>query len=302
MNEIVFSDKGLSIERLRLLCDVARSGGIRAAVGDDPIRQSLASRQLKELGEYVHANLTQRIGRGLEMTEHGKKLAEISDEFFSKLENFLLDVRNAPSDFKLGVGDSIFQWQILPRMRDFDTTFPSTKLISFSFSAHDIIKSVEARRLDAGIVRRTAIGESDLSIERLGEIKYKLFIPNSLCRPTQRNQLPIIADMPFCTLTGNGEYARAMARFLSAFGGISALNCSSMTQVFAAVQSGQYAAVLPAEATNGLTPTTTKSFTLPELTSFTREVALIYRPDARESHDKSAILDFLSHSISKERT
>ena len=66
MNEIVFENKGFSLERLRLLCNVARMGGIRAAVGDDPVRQSLASRQLKELSEYANVELTKRIGRGID--------------------------------------------------------------------------------------------------------------------------------------------------------------------------------------------------------------------------------------------
>ena len=35
MYEYVLENKGLSIERLHLLCEVARAGGIKAAVGED---------------------------------------------------------------------------------------------------------------------------------------------------------------------------------------------------------------------------------------------------------------------------
>ena len=89
MNNIVFEHKGLSLERLRLLCDVARMGGIRAAVGDDPARQSLASRQLKELSEYANTELTKRVGRGIEVTQDGTELVNIGNEFFSKMSAFL---------------------------------------------------------------------------------------------------------------------------------------------------------------------------------------------------------------------
>ena len=117
MNGIVFENKGFSLERLQLLCDVARLGGIRAAVGDDPVRQSLASRQLKELSEYANTKLTKRVGRGIEVTREGSELANIGNEFFSKMSAFLQRTHNRPIDFRLGVGDSIFQWQILPNMK-----------------------------------------------------------------------------------------------------------------------------------------------------------------------------------------
>ena len=294
MNEIVFENKGFSLERLRLLCDVARMGGIRAAVGDDPVRQSLASRQLKELSEYAKVELTKRIGRGIEVTSEGKELVDIGNEFFAKLSAFLQRTHNLPIDFRLGVGDSIFQWQILPNMKEFENRFKSCKLISYSYSSSEIIKAVESRRLDAGIVRKSAITDTDLIAKQIGEVHYKLFVPADLCKAPRQNQLPGITQIPFCTLTGEGEYAKATIRFLSAFNGHPALNCSSMTQMFAAVQSGQYAAILPENAESGTNTTLTKTFTLPELAAFTRQISLIFKPDIRESKDKSAIIDFLS--------
>ena len=297
MNEIVFSNKGFSLERLRLLCEVARTGGIRTAVGDDPARQSLASRQLKELSEYAHIELTKRVGRGLVTTEAGTELAAIGNEFFSKMADFLQRAQNLPVDFKLGVGDSIFQWQILPRMKAFEARFKNVRLISYSYSTTEIIRSVESRRLDAGIVRRTALTDSELIAKHIGEIRYKLFIPGQLCRSAKRNQPPAISSIPFCTLTGDGEYAKAMARFLSAFNGTSALNCSSMTQMYAAVQSGQYAAILPANAELGISEPNAKVFTLPELAPFTRQISLIFKNDLKESSEKAAILGFLSTCI-----
>ena len=297
MYKIVFSNKGFSLERLRLLCDVARTGGIRAAVGDDPVRQSLASRQLKELNEYANTELTRRVGRGLEMTDAGKEFVEIGSEFFSKMETFLKHVRNLPVDFNLGVGDSIFQWQILPKMKTFETHFRNIRLISHSYSAPDIIKAVEARRLDAGIVRRTAVTDTELIVKHIGEIRYRLFIPRPFIKSLRHNQSPSISEIPFCTLTGDGEYAKNMTRFLAAFNGTSALNCSSMTQMFAAVQSGQYAAILPANAKSNLIEPATRVFTLPELAPFTRQISLIFKRDLKDSPEKNSILDFLSTCI-----
>ena len=301
MNEIIFTNKGFSLERLRLLCDVHRAGGIRAAVGDDPVRQSLASRQLKELGEYANAELTRRAGRGIEITPAGIILAEIGNEFFSKMAEFLQNTNNLPVEFRIGAGDSVFQWQILPFMKEFKEKFTSCKLIPYSYSSTEIIKAVEARTLDAGIVRQTAIADTSLIAKPLGKIHYRLFVPDQLCKTSTGNRLPPIAKIPVCSLTGEGEYAKATIRFLQAFSTQPALNCSSMTQMYAAVESGQYAAILPEHAVIGIDKTKTKVFSLPELTPFIRHLALIFNQDARNTQVKSEILDFLSTNISKRR-
>lgn len=299
MHEIVFEKKGLSIERLRLLCEVAQNGGIRAAVGDDPARQSLASRQLKELAEYVGVELCRRNGRTLEMTEAGDALATLGGEFLKKMESFLLSVRDQPVRFRLGVGDSIFQWYILPRMKEFQAASPRVQLQSFSYSTQEIIRKVEANVLDAGIVRGSALGRTDLVVRTIGEISYRLFVPLSLLEGGGRKSsgLPSLRSIPFCTLTGNGEYAHAMDMFQTAFNATPALSCSSMTQMYAAVESGQYAAVLPHQAQKSLGTDRTVSYALPELAAFTRRIALIYRPDAAAEESTRGTLTFLQTLI-----
>ena len=297
MYEYVIEKKGLSLERLHLLCEVAHAGGIKAAIGDDPVRQSLASRQLKELSEYVGHELCKKNGRGLEMTAAGQALADIGNDFFKKMDDYLRAMRNLPDNFSLGVGDSIFQWQILPKMKQFETEFPSTQLVSYSFPAFDIVKKVESRLLDAGIVRKSAVLQSELVCEEIGKIHYKLFIPEKLIPKQKHTGIPAIQNLPFCTLTGDGEYARAMTTLLSAFNARPSLNCSSMTQMYAAVQSGQYAAVLPQNAENGLGAEKVQCFTLPELAPFTRQIALIYKKDTSLSPIKQSVLAFLRTSI-----
>ena len=302
MNEIIFENKGLSLERLRLLCDVAHAGGIKAAVGEDLTRQSLASRQLKELSEYANVELTQRVGRGIIITEKGQELVKIGDQFFRQLTSFLQHTHNLPVDFKLGVGDSVFQWQILPNMKNFESRFQRIKLIPYSYSSAEIIKAVENRILDAGIVRKTALSDTDLIAKPMGEIKYKLFVPAQFCKTARQNQAPSISGIPFCTLTGEGEYTKSAKCFLSAFNGQPTLNCSSMTQMYAAVQSGQYAAILPENAEISINKSATKVFTLPELAPFTRHMVLIFKSDIRSSPDRSSILDFLSGCINRRVT
>ena len=68
--------------------------------------------------------------------------------------------------------------------------------------------------------------------------------------------------------------------------------------MYAAVQSGQYAAVLPANAEAGISQSTARAYTLPELTPFTRQIALVYKRETSIDPPKAEVLSFLRKSIS----
>ena len=293
MNTQILQRKGISIERLLLLCEISRKGGIRAAVGEDSARQSLASRQMKELSEYVGTDLLRRSGRSVELTDAGKELAGMSADFFHRLESFLADVQHRPELFKLGIGDSIFQWLILPNMKRFRQTFSNIELIPYGYPSGEIVRKVKSGELDAGIVRAQSFGSETFVVEEIGKIKYKLFIPEQLhVKIGRRNTSGLISTLPFCTLTGDGEYARSMKSFFAAFNGQSSLNCSSMIQMYNAVQTGEYAAILPEKSEWGFAAGTVQGITLPELAAFAHPIVLIYRSDVRKVPAKMHALDF----------
>lgn len=57
MFEHLFSERGLSLDRLKTLIEVARAGSIAAAARGDSARQSLYSRQIKELEEFFRRRI-----------------------------------------------------------------------------------------------------------------------------------------------------------------------------------------------------------------------------------------------------
>lgn len=283
-----------------LLCKISHSGGIKAAVGDDPARQSLASRQIKDLSDCVGLELCRRSGRTLEMTEQGQALADISTEFFRKLESFLCETRNLPRKFNLGIGDAIFQWQILPAMSDLNKTLPSPHIIPHSYNSTEIVKRTESGDLDAGIVRRSATTSTNLHCIPLGETSYRLFIPARHATTSNSEPFPLqINRIPFCTLTGNGTYTHALNQFLKTYNGGIALYCSSTIQMYAAVLSGQFAAVLPASAEIGFPVGSTTIFTLPELTTFTRQLTLVCRKDTLADPERRQVIETLTNVFKK---
>src|SRR5438067_271960 len=107
MFESLFARRGLSLDRLRVLCEVAEAGSIARAAGNDPVRQSQFSRQLKELEDFFEIQLTRRHGKGLVLTEMGKELVQIARESIRSLQDFKLRAGKKPLNISLGGGDSL---------------------------------------------------------------------------------------------------------------------------------------------------------------------------------------------------
>lgn len=306
MAESSANQKGLSLERLRTLRDVARAGGIRAAVGDDPVRQSLASRQLKELSECMGVRLTQRVGQRLGLTAAGKTLADIVQGFFLELERFDARQRGQPLQVSLGIGDSVFQWYLLPRLPDLHAACPGMYVVPHSMETVEIVRRVVAGQLDLGVVRASAADGHDLRKRSLGAIGYRVFAPRQLLPSAKQGAAAEKAlwTLPFGSLTGSGEYVRSVDALLSEHGIRPALRCSSLLQVFGAVQAGQYAAALPEGARAGFASDHAVEFNFTGLAAANRAMVLIWRPSLLRSEAghgaiKETLADILSEQITR---
>ena len=84
----LINQRGLSIDRLVTLCDIADKGNIRAATGDNAARQGQYSRQIKELEEFLEIELLDRESRPSGVTKEGKELSELSRNYLSAIQPF----------------------------------------------------------------------------------------------------------------------------------------------------------------------------------------------------------------------
>ncbi|MFR1411550.1 MAG: LysR family transcriptional regulator [Akkermansia sp.] len=114
MFEHLFSERGLSLDRLKTLIEVARAGSIAAAARGDSARQSLYSRQIKELEEFFGVELTRRRGKVLVLTRSGWELVRRAHESLCLLDDFKSRSRNMPYRFTIGAGDSLHAWVVAP--------------------------------------------------------------------------------------------------------------------------------------------------------------------------------------------
>src|SRR5688572_20548346 len=106
MFDSLFSERGLSLDRLKVLIEVRDAGSIAQAAPGDPVRQSQYSRQLRELSEFFGCEVTQRRGKILKLTSQGERLAELAREYLRSLDDFRAECKQQSVAFSIGAGDS----------------------------------------------------------------------------------------------------------------------------------------------------------------------------------------------------
>src|SRR5205807_9531937 len=140
MFENLFANSGLSLERLKTFREIVAAGGITAAARDDSNRQSQYSRQLKELEKYFGAELLRRGHGPAELTDAGQRLYEIIGHTLSALDEFRLTCAGQPVELRIGAGESLIQWLLLPRLSGLTTAHPRLSVTFKNLKTDEILQ------------------------------------------------------------------------------------------------------------------------------------------------------------------
>ncbi len=101
----------INFKHLRYFWAVAKSGSIARASTQLHVTPQSISSQLAELEEALGTGLFRRVGRGLEMTEIGRRVVSYAEEIFGLEDELLAVVRNEGSravlPFRIGIADSV---------------------------------------------------------------------------------------------------------------------------------------------------------------------------------------------------
>ena len=210
-NPLLFQ-KGVSMNRLQTLVQVADKGSIAAAAGqDDLIRQSQFSHQLKDLEISFGRKLTERKGRTLRLTPAGTRLATLMREHLLALSRFADETHDEVFTVRIGAGESTFNWLLTPNLAK--VAMPSSR-IRWCFStlhAEDIRERLLDQRLDFGIIR--SIRETArLKQEKLGALENRLFIPMRLMPKPPSSALGAITSLPLALLEEGSKTRRDIER------------------------------------------------------------------------------------------
>ncbi len=280
MFEALFSERGLSLDRLKVLIEVRDAGSIAQAAPGDPVRQSQYSRQLRELSEFFGCEVAQRKGKILKLTAQGERLAELAREQLRSLEDFRAECREETVAFTIGAGDSLIQWLVIPKLGVLVPNFPGTRFATTNLRTNEIVQQLTDCRLDFGIVRKNAV-TAGLKAVSLGQITYVAVVPHKLVpRKGPLTLAHALRDLPLATQTTDGQFTSGLRDLAKAHGTplIPALACQSFPQTLAAVKTGRYWAVVPEMAVSDLPAGSVQTIPDDALRSLAREAMLAWNP------------------------
>lgn len=246
--EQLFSLSGLSLDRLRSFLEVEEAGNLAKAAKGDPVRQSQFSRQVKELESFFGVALTRRVGRRIEITDEGHRLAVLIHRHFSELNDFRESMAGRPVGVKLGAAASLLEWSVIPKLSGCIEALGGVTLELETSRSADVVRGVADGRLDFGIVRDDAVPK-DMKRWKLGAVGYALFAPKAAWQ-RGAGVIEIIGKHPMVELPSGGHFHGQWSSWLAknALRPNVVARAASFTQLARLLRHAGLAAVLPENA------------------------------------------------------
>ena len=238
------------MERLKTLCEIADRGGISKAAEGDPVRQSQFSRQLRELETFFDVALTRRRGRNAELTPEGEELAALSREVLAALGAFAREKRGGIQTVRIGAGESLLQWNVLPRLKQLRAAMPKTVFSFRNLRRDDVIEQLQEAQIDFGIVAERPV-PAGIQMVKLGVLRYRIYVRSRSGAATGKLRWQEVLKRPFVGLEGDGQQMRTIRGIATRHGVELApsVMCSSLPNVAMVLSEHEGFAVLP-EAAN----------------------------------------------------
>src|SRR5512133_893742 len=182
----LFAEAGLSLERLRALVEVGAYGSIVKATGAQPARQSLYSRQIKELEDFFQISLLERHGRGVRLTASGRELARISRFFLLGLSNFQRGCLAEGQAYRVGADATFSRCFLLPVLAEGPTKSSGARFSIETVTGDEVERRLHDLTLDFGAVTRAL--SRPLQMKELGTWQLVLWVPKKLAKTTTQAQ------------------------------------------------------------------------------------------------------------------
>lgn len=290
--------KGISINRLQTLVQVADKGSIAAAAGqDDLARQSQFSHQLKDLEISFGRKLTERKGRTLKLTAAGTRLAGLMREHLLALSRFADEVNDEALTVRIGAGESTLNWLLVPNLARVEGGSRRIRWCFSTLHAEDIKERLLDQRLDFGIVRDRQT-TARLKQVKLGTLENRLFIPVALMSKPPPSALDAITGLPLAVLEEGSTTRRDIEKACLRQNRTPDLRyeCNTATQLASVIASSLAAGPLPELARTQFDPKHVFDINLGGILEKDAPLCLVWNP---RTLAMSASLETLRQSMSK---
>jgi LysR family transcriptional activator of nhaA len=203
----------LNFHYLRYFWMVAREGGLRKAADRLHVSQPTISAQVKALEEQLGEKLTRRDGRGLALTEAGRRVFDYAEQIFALGDDLVGSVaypdRARPLRVAIGVTDSLPKLVSYALMRPLFHLQQAVKVVVNEASASELLVQLAAHRLDVILTDEPAPSSINLRAfnHRLGECGVS-FLATRAVAGAMRGRFPRSLDAVPILLPSHGTAMR----------------------------------------------------------------------------------------------
>lgn len=186
----------MDLHQLKVFHSAVRAGGFTHASRELHLSQSTVSQHIKQLEDELNCQLFIRVGKRVLLTEAGQLLREHCEKIFQDVNNAKMAMQELAGlqrgKVRFGTGATTLIYQLPPVLEAYQTRFPNIELIVVSDITDNILRDVQAQRLDLGLVM-LPVAERDLQLELLCEEELKIALPAR--HPLARKRALTVADL-----------------------------------------------------------------------------------------------------------
>lgn len=273
---------GLSIERLRSFCRIVDAGSFVDAAERNPVRQSQFSRQMRELERTLGTKLFVRQGARLRLTTNGIRLAALTRAYFNGLQS-LRDETVEKTPIKLGAGESIIRWFLVPRIQEVMAAAGAPVILE-NYGTDEIGQKLEDGELDVGILQADRVRPSCAALA-FPAITYVLMAPKRLLPKKGRK----LTELPVAILGTEPEFEHNAKR-IAADNGLALkirVRAKSFNLIAAIANNLDVGAFVPAAAQSEFSRDRFALVPLKGMNRLTRSLAVAYNQKTAELNDRA---------------
>jgi DNA-binding transcriptional LysR family regulator len=181
----------------------------------------------------------------------------------------------------VAAGDSLIQWLLLPRLKAIRERLPDTAFRILNLPTAETAARLRDGTVDIALVRAESTNPP-LKTSPLGAMTFSLFVPRRMRPAAGPEELSTraLASLPLATLEGAGQFRQKLDHLARRrkCGLRIELELSSFPLVARAVQTGDFAALLPSIASAELADSDVVELSPDFLRPLSREIVLAWNP------------------------
>ena len=285
--------RGVSLDRLKTLTLIAEAGGVSKAAGGDPSRQSLYSRQMKELEEGLGVILLDRSVVPVRLTPEGQQIEALTRRYLDDLHRVILEHSGGRQVVRIGAGESVIQWLLLPLLAPWAAS--GGPVFRFeNLRARHAEEGVRKGRLDAAVIG-VKTPPDDLEHARICGYGLEL-----ICAKGSFARKPLkwrdLAGKPLAILEGSTSFRKHLDELADGIKDppVISLECSSYPQVIQACLEAGLIGVVPNLVRASKLHPKLESLKMPVLGQHRVELVLVWNAESYRSRSETrAVVDRL---------